>query len=96
MPFFHDHVVGDASQQNHGDYNVILHGFLVLCSAQGISSGGCVPTFTSSPQGIIPFAKTVNGQMLTSADPIESPANSGLIVLVDTGALLLGIVNPTA
>ncbi len=95
MPFFHDHVVGDAPQQNHGDYNVILHGFLVLCSAQGISSGGCVPTFTSSPQGIIPFAKTVNGQMLTSADPIESPANSGLIVLVDTGALLLGIINPT-
>ncbi len=95
VPFFHDHVVGDAPQQNHGDYNVILHGFLVLCSAQGISSGGCVPTFISSPQGIIPFAKTVNGQMLISADPIESPANSGLIVLVDTGALLLGIINPT-
>jgi len=54
-----------------------------------------VPTFTSSPQGIIPFAKTVNGQMLISADPIESPVNSGLIVLVDTGALLLGIINPT-
>ena len=94
VPFFHDHVVGDAPQQNRGDYNVILHGFLVLCSAQGISSGGCVPTFTSSPQGILPFAKTVNGQMLTSADPIESPANSGLIVLVDTGALILGTINP--
>ena len=53
-----------------------------------------MPTFTSSPQGILPFAKTVNGQMLTSADPIESPANSGLIVLVDTGALILGTINP--
>jgi len=36
----------------------------------------------------------VNGQILTSADPIESPANSGLIVLVDTGALILGTINP--
>ncbi len=95
VPFFHDHVVGDAPQQNHGDFNVILHGFLVLCSAQGISSGGCVPTFTSTPQGMIPFAKTVNRQMLTSAGPIELPANSGLLVLVDTGALILGAINPT-
>jgi hypothetical protein len=94
VPFFHDHVVGDAPQQNHGDYNVILHGFLVFCSAQGISSGGCVPTFTSTPHRIIPLAKTVNGQMLTSADPIESPANSGLLVLVDTGALIVGTINP--
>jgi len=94
VPFFHDHVVGDAPQQNLGDFSVVLHGFLVFCSAEGISSGGCVPTFTSSPQGILPFAKTVNGQMLTSADPIESPANSGLIVLVDTGALILGTINP--
>lgn len=94
VPFFHDHVVGDAPQQNHGDFSVVLHGFLVFCSAEGISSGGCVPTFTSSPQGILPFAKTVNGQILTSADPIESPANSGLIVLVDTGALILGTINP--
>ncbi len=95
VPFFHDHVVGDAPSQNDGDFSVVYHGFLVLCSAQGISSGSCVPTFTSTPQGIIPFAKTVNGQMLTSADPIESPANSGLIVLVDTGALILGAINPT-
>src|SRR6266516_7180630 len=95
VPFFHNHVVGDAPSQNDGDFSVVYHGFLVLCSAQGISSGSCVPTFTSTPQVIIPFAKTVNGQMLTSSDPIESPAKSGLIVLVDTGALLLGIINPT-
>ncbi len=93
VPFFHDHVVGDAPSQNHGDFSVVYHGFLVFCSAEGISSGGCVPTFTSTPQGILPFAKTVNGQMLTSADPIESPSNFGLLVLVDTGALLLGTIN---
>ena len=95
VPFFHDHVVGDAPSQNDGDFSVVYHGFLVLCSAQGISSGGCVPTFTSTPEGMIPFAKTVNGQMLTSAGPIESPANSGLLVLVDTGALILGAITPT-
>src|SRR5436309_12553592 len=84
VPFFHDHVVGDAPQQNLGDVSVVLHGFLVFCSSEGISCGGYVPTFTSSHQGILPFAKTLNGQILTSADPIESPAHSGLSVLVDT------------
>jgi hypothetical protein len=94
-PFPHDHVVGDVPPQNHGDYNVHYHGFLVFCSAQGISSGGCVPTMTSTPFGVVPLAKTVNGQMLTSVEPIESPANSGLITLFDTGADLIGTINPS-
>ena len=93
-PPVHDHVIGDVPPQNHGDYNVHWRGFFVLCSAQGISSGGCVPTMTSTPQGSIPLAKTVNGQMLTSVDPIESPANSGLLTLVDTGAVFIGTINP--
>ena|SRR6266516_2069188 len=93
-PFPHDHVLGDAPPQNHGDYNVHYHAFFVLCSAQGISSGGCVPTMASTPQGTIPVAKTVNGQMLTSVDPIESPANSGLLTLVDTGGVFVGTINP--
>jgi hypothetical protein len=94
VPFSHDHVIGDVPPNNHGDYNVRLHGFLVFCSAQGISSGGCVPTMTSTPFGIVPLAKTVNGQNLTSVGPIESPANSGLLVLFDTGADLVGTINP--
>ena len=94
VPFPHDHVIGDVPPNNHGDYNVRLHGFLVFCSAQGISSGGCVPTMTSTPFGIVPLAKTVNGQNLTSVGPIESPANSGLLVLFDTGADLVGTINP--
>ena len=94
VPFPHDHVIGDVPPNNHGDYNVRLHGFLVFCSAQGISSGGCVPTMTSTPFGIVPLAKTVNGQNLTSVGPIESPANSGLLVLFDTGAVLVGTINP--
>ena len=95
VPFPHDHVIGDVPPNNHGDYNVRLHGFLVFCSAQGISSGGCVPTMTSIPGlGTLPFAKTVNGQMLTSDDSIESPANSGLLTLFDTGGVFIATVKP--
>ena len=93
VPFLHDHVIGDVSPRNHGDDPVRYHAFFVLCSAQGISSGGCVPTMTSIPGvGTIPLAKTVNGQMLTSVDPIESPANSALLTLFDTGGVLIATI----
>src|SRR5437667_8336867 len=74
VPFFHDHLVGDAPQQNLGDFSVVLHGFLVFCSAERISSGGCVPTSTSSPPGLLPFAHTPTAQLLTSAHPPPPPA----------------------
>lgn len=94
IPFLHDHVVGDVPSQRHGDDRdndrVRYHGFFVLCSAQGISSGGCVPTMTSIPGlGTVPLAKTVNGHMLRSANPIESPANSALLTLFDTGGVFI-------
>jgi hypothetical protein len=95
LPFPHDHVIGDVPPQNHGDYSVHYDGFFVLCSAQGISSGGCVPTMTSIPGlGTIPLAKTANGQMLTSVGPIESAANAGLLTLFDTGGVFVGTINP--
>jgi len=86
VPFLHDHLIGNVSSQHDDrDGRVRYHGFLVLCSAQGISSGGCVPTMTSIPGlGPVPFAKTVNGHKLISADRIESPANSGLLIVFDT------------
>jgi hypothetical protein len=97
VPFLHDHVIGDV--QNHGDdrgdnKRVRYHGFFVLCSAQGISSGACVPTMTSIPPSgtVLPFAKTVNGHKLTSADRIESAANSGLLTLVDTRGVFIATV----
>jgi hypothetical protein len=77
-PFLHDHVVGD-------DDGIYWHGFFVVCSAQGISSGACV---TPAAQGDLPLAGTVNGRKLTTAEHIESAADSGLVVLVDTGAVL--------
>jgi hypothetical protein len=99
VPFLHDHVIGDVSPQNRGNDGgkklVRYHGYFVLCSAQGITSGGCVPTMTSIPGlGTIPFAKTVNEHKLTSADPIESRANSGLLTLLDTGGELIATVQP--
>ncbi len=96
MPFLHDHVIGDV--QNHGndgpDNNrVRYHAYFVLCSAQGIASGACVPTMTSiAPSVTLPFAKTVNGHKLTSDDSIESPANSGLLTLFDTGGVFIATV----
>ena len=99
VPFLHDHVIGDVSPQNHGDdrgnNRVRYHGYFVLCSAQGISTGGCVPAMTSIPGlGPIPFAATVNGHKLTSADPIESPANSRLLTLFDTGGEFIAAIKP--
>jgi hypothetical protein len=93
----HDHVIGNAPHQHHGNTrdndSVRYHGFFVLCSVQGISSGGCVPTITSIPGlGTIPLAKTINGQMLTSAKPIESRANSALVTLFDTGGVFVATI----
>jgi len=95
LPFPHDHVVGNVPAQNRGGYRVHLHGYFVLCSAEGIVSGGCVPTMTTiQGLGTIPLARTVHGQMLTSVEPIESAANSGLFTLVDTGAVIVATINP--
>jgi hypothetical protein len=44
--------------------------------------------------GTVPFAKTVNGHKLTSAEAIESPANSGLLTLFDTGGEFIATIKP--
>jgi hypothetical protein len=96
VPFLHDHVIGDV--KNHGDdrgdnKRVRYHGYFVLCSDQGISSGACVPTMTSiAPGTTLPFATTVNGHKLTSDDRIESAANAGLLTLFDTGGVIIATV----
>ena len=93
LPFLHDHVVRDVPRQNDGDYSVKLRGIFALCSEQGIASGGCVPYIASyAGLGTLPLAQTINGQMLTSVGPIEAAANSGLITLFDTGAVLVGTI----
>ena len=96
VPFLHDHVIGDVPSQHHGEDpagRVRYHGYFVLCSARGLSSGACVPTMTSiAPGTILPFAKTVNGRKLTSDDSIESAANAGLLTLFDTGGVIIAKV----
>jgi hypothetical protein len=96
VPFLHDHVVGDVPTQNHGDYSVQLQGFFVFCSALGIGTGACVPTWTLIPGfGTVPFATTVNGQPLTSASAIESAAAAGLVAPINLGpgAVIVGTIS---
>ena len=106
VPFLHDHVTDQtrSEESKHeesrheeasGEFNLHYHGFFVLCSAQGIASGACMPTMTDLGGGmIVPFATTVNGHRLTSANRIESAANAGLVVLIDTGAVFIARLNP--
>jgi hypothetical protein len=91
--FVHDHTVAGTPRQNHGTYSVVLRTFFVLCSAEGIASGACVPTFSPLPTGVIPLATTVNGQMLTSVEVIEAAAAAGLVTLLDTGQPIVGTVS---
>jgi hypothetical protein len=94
--FPHDHVVRDIPAQNHGSYSVHLQGFFVLCSGQGIVSGACVASWTSvGGPDPLPFARTVNGQPLTSADAIESAAAAGLVAPINLGpgAVIVGSIS---
>jgi hypothetical protein len=94
--FPHDHVVRAIPTQNHGSYSVRLQGYFVLCSGQGILSGACVPAWTSlGGPDPLPFARTVNGQPLTSAGAIESAADAGLVALINLGpgAVIVGTIS---
>jgi hypothetical protein len=63
----------------------------------GLSSDACVANVVEYPGfGTLPLAESVNGQALTSAEPIESALDDGLVVLLDPGAEFLGIINPGA
>ena len=90
VPFLHDHIVADVPAHNGGSYTVHVHGFLVFCSAQGFSTGACQPE-----GGDTPLAKTVNGQMLTTVEAVESNVDAGFLQLLDTNAVLIGTINPS-
>lgn len=92
--FRHDHVVRDIPAGNGGAYSVRLRGYFVICSPLGIASGACVYEMNSPGPGFtLPFAKTVNGQALTSVEPLEAAVDGGLLTLVDTGAAIVGSIN---
>jgi hypothetical protein len=94
LPFPHDHVVGVSPGQHHG-VSVFWHGYFVVCSAEGISTRDCVPLLSEIPGlGTIPLAESVNGQMLTSIEVVDSYVDSGLLTLIDTGAEFVGTISP--
>jgi hypothetical protein len=93
--FLHDHVVRGVPTQSQGAYSVQLQGYFVLCSGQGIVSGACVPAWTAAGGDPLPFAKTADGQSLTSTEAIESAANDGDVALLNLGpgAVIVGTIS---
>jgi hypothetical protein len=93
IPPIHDHTI-EAAPGDPG-FTPFMHGYFVICSADGLTSGDCAATLTAIPgDGTLPFANTVNGEALTSDETIEAGIDAGLLVAVDTGAVLIGTVNP--
>jgi len=94
--FRHDHVVRDIPARNGGAYSVRLHGYFVVCSPEGMTSGACVFELNSPAPGYtLPFARSVNGQPLTDVDTVEAAADAGQLQLVDAGAAIVGTINQT-
>jgi len=93
--FLHDHTVRDIPAHNGGTYTTKLQGYFVLCTGQGLASSACVPLWTSPAGPPLPFAKSVNGQDLTSTDAIESAAAAGDVALVNLGpsAVIVGSIS---
>jgi hypothetical protein len=72
-----------------------MHGYFVICSPEGLTNGDCVAVFTDFPGfGTMPLAKSVNGELLTSAETIEAGIDAGLLDVVDTTAVFIGTVSP--
>jgi len=92
--FPHDHVVRAVPRQNAGQYSIQLQSFFVSCSGQGIVTGVCVPSWTSARGDPLPFAKTINGQPLTSTEAVESAVDAGNLALINLGpgAVIVGSI----
>ena len=88
----HDHTI-QAALGDPG-WTPFMHGYFVVCSAEGLTSGACVAVVTDFGFGPLPLAKSVNGEPLTSAETIEAGIDAGLLVAVDTGAVFIGTVSP--
>jgi len=92
VPPIHDHTI-QAAPGDPG-WTPFMHGYFVICSAAGLSSGDCVAVSTDFGFGPLPLAQSVNGEPLTSAEMIEAGIDAGLLDLVDTGAVFVGTVSP--
>jgi hypothetical protein len=93
VPPIHDHTI-QAAPGDPG-WTPFMHGYFVVCSAEGLASGDCVAVVTDFPGfGTMALAQSVNGEPLTSAETIEAGVDAGLLDLVDTTAVFLGTVSP--
>jgi hypothetical protein len=92
VPPIHDHTI-QAAPGDPG-WTAFMHGYFVICSAEGLTSGDCVAVFTQFPGFGTLLAESVNGEPLTSAETIEAGIDAGLLVAVDTGAVFIGTVSP--
>ena len=93
VPPIHDHTI-QAAPGDPG-WTPFMHGYFVVCSAEGLTSGDCVAVVTAFPGfGALPLAQSVNGEPLTSAETIEAGIRAGLLDLVDTTAVFVGTVRP--
>jgi hypothetical protein len=93
VPPIHDHTI-QAAPGDPG-WTPFMHGYFVVCSAEGLRSGDCVAVVTDFPGfGTLQLAQSVNGEPLTSAETIEAGVDAGLLVLVDTTAVFIGTVSP--
>jgi hypothetical protein len=93
VPPIHDHTI-QAAPGDPG-WTPFMHGYFVICSAEGLTSGACVAVVTEFPGfGTLPLAESVNGEPLTSAETIEAGIDAGLLVAVDTTAVFIGTVSP--
>ena len=88
----HDHTI-QAAPGDPG-WTPFMHGYFVVCSAEGLARDDCVAVPTDFGFGPMQLAQSVNGEPLTSAETIEAGIDAGLLDLVDTGAVFLGTVSP--
>ena len=92
VPPIHDHTI-QAAPGDPG-WTPFMHGYFVVCSAEGLASVDCVAVPTDFGFGPLPLAQSVNGEPLTSAETIEAGIDAGLLIAVDTTAVFLGTVSP--
>ena len=92
VPPIHDHTI-QAAPGDPG-WTPFMHGYFVICSAEGLASRDCVAVSTDFGFGPLPLAQSVNGELLTSAETIKAGIDAGLLVAFDTGAVFVGTISP--
>ena len=60
--------------------------------AEGLTSGACEATIIPYGGATLPLARTVNGQLLTAAEPIKSAADTEFAVLLNAGPPFPGTI----